>query len=216
MAAGARQRRITAPGALLTAVATAFFMWAALQLISHVAWPAPDNAPIARLNEIKVFHTLHRISTAQNTYKLQDWDGDGSHQYAQFYVHLWRSVDQQGRPIEVGLLPRDLACAMAPSRAVDGYYYTNLYHKQHQPSGPAQKMDYMQEWAVAAMPAKAGETGLLSMFIDQRGAVYAKKDAGAVTWLPVDPITEQWTQIRSAEALRAYQDTLDYSALRKP
>lgn len=216
MAAAARQRHITAPGLLITAMATAFFAWAGLQWISQVAWPAPDRIEEATLNELKAFRCLQQIYVAQEIYKLRDWDGDGQKQYAQFFVHLWRSVDQQGRPVEVDLLHEGLALAMGPSRAVDGYYYVNLHSQQTLPSGPLQKMDCLKEWAVAAVPADSQTTGLLSMVIDQRGTVFAKAGAGALTHLPLDPVTDNWTQIGSVPDLKAYQDTLDYRVAIKP
>jgi len=112
----------------------------------------------------------------------------------------------------VGLVERSAAFAMAPSRAVDGYWFADLHFActvAADPAAPgapcqARRLDPEREWALAAQPAVYPDSGRLTLLAGSSGHIWAR-DTGAALLdvLPLDPAADGWTEVRRPEELDA-------------
>lgn len=188
-------------GLTVTAAGLAFLVWAALWLLDSALGAGPGTPdPAAHEQQARVH--LARLAAAQEAYRQQDWDGDGQRTYAQFVAHLWRTVDTRDEPLDVRLVERSLAFAMAPSRAIDGYWFEDVHFAANAPSeveqaGPARRLDPEREWAVAAQPAVYPTSGRLTLLTGSDRRIWAR-DTGAapLDMVPHDPAAEGWIELR--------------------
>ena len=205
----APQRQTTADRAvalLLTVAVLAGFVWAGTRWLS-LGTATDRGAKQMRANELLAHQRLQEIARAQHQYRQRDWDGDGQKTYARFHIHLWRGVRPDGVPVAVKLISRELAFAMAPGFALDGYYYKDIHARavvatlQNRPAGSVTgRLDPAREWALAAIPYKPNETGVLSFIAHSSGAIW--------TQLPVTgdaPTKPKWVKITSKEHLQRLQ-----------
>ncbi len=198
-----RTRLDRACGIGLTAAGAAFILWAAGQWLGLDAPPPePDPSAIAG-NERLALSRLRLIARAQEEYRRTDWDGDGEFTYAMFLVHLWRTVDGNSDPVDAGLVPKDLAFAMAASLAVDGYFYVILNARDGPPGSYdlyGVPFDATREWAVAAVPRKHGKTGLRTFLAHSSGKAHSRdQGGGAPTVYPRDDgLSERWREVTIA------------------
>ncbi len=58
---------------------------------------------------------------------------------------------------------------MGKSKAVDGYYYTDIHEHS------AQKLDHSKEWAVLSAPEIESQSPGLYFIADHSGRIYVKK-----------------------------------------
>lgn len=206
----------------LTIFVTVGFVWGGMQWRNRHHWPL--EVPVSRIpwNERKAFERLGIIISAQQRYREADWDGDGKTGYAGFLVHLWRSVDGEGRPVEVNLIPRALGFAMEEPHALDGYFYRDLYERELAPEGPqsdespdstrrTRPLNGETEWGMAALPVSPGESGRLVFITDNSAKIWAKAiQDPSFSVLPHDPGRDGWVEIPSDSELRELQRTLQY------
>ena len=200
---GERPRRAFAIAACF--LAGIFLLWSGWSLWSL---RSPAGEPGGRKlcsNELAAFQRLKSIAAAQQRYRSADWDGDGHRTYAAFLAHLWTTLDANGDPVRIELLPRNLAFAMETPRALDGYFYVDLRWKQterHQ----KRLLDWETEWAMAALPKKHGSTGRVVMLIDQSGAIFAKDFNTKRFFLyPSHPEQFGWVRLESPDDLVSMQ-----------
>ena len=137
-------------------------------------------------NELKAMEYLRLIYDSQQKYYAVDWDGDKKKEYAKFVTHLWQTVDNNANPLKNAFIPKELAFAMGEAKAIDGYYFLNVYYREKKDDGvEAQEedgetktennpIDFEKEWVVSAMPADRGRTGLLTFIMTSAGKIYAK------------------------------------------
>jgi hypothetical protein len=178
-----------------------------------------------KANEQRAYERLKAIAAAQERYRQNDWNGDGQKTYAAFQIHLWRSVDPQGTPIEVELIPRELGFAMVDAFALDGYVFESLHVRallrdaEGEPASAKlagmRELDPAKEWAVVAKPATPRQSGRLDLLADSTGAIWATqaRGAGKVPY-PNDPAQAGWTEVRSAPHLAEIQAATDYAPTR--
>jgi hypothetical protein len=190
---------------LITALATCGFAWAALAWWQLSDWPPQPDPGRISANECLTYERLQLLAAAQERFRAEDRDGDGEKSYAQFLVHLWRTVDVEGRPVPVELVSKRLGFAMEPSRAIDGYYYVDLRERR---VGPERRetLDPRREWAVLALPELPGKTGRLCFLIDSSAKIYAREESGS--WrrdCPADPAGAGWTELPGVDDLRKLQ-----------
>ncbi len=97
--------------------------------------------------------------------------------------------------------------AMAPSNAIQGYYFKDIHHRQ----APAvaehsRRLDYKEEWAVAGIPVSYGKTGIYTFLIDETQVIRIKDTAERLKILPHNPEAEGWTSAETVEDVkRAFQ-----------
>jgi hypothetical protein len=203
---------------LLTALAAAGFIWAAWAWVGLGGGRDPLDAAQRRQNERRTYVQLKRIAAAQNRYRQHDWDGDGRKTYAEFFIHLWRSVRVDGTPVPVNLIPRELGFAMAPSFARDGYFYRDLHTAgalaalTHTASPPRPThLDPAEQWAVAALPAAPGSTGQLAFVADSSGAIWTlhQSDSSAASGPPAKSCR---IKVRSLQHLKKIQQSMSHGA----
>ncbi len=199
--AATRSRADRLVGGGLVLLVTVGFLWAAAEWFRLDDWPRKPSPAAIPGNEAKAFERMQQIAEAQERYRQKDWDDDGEKSYARFMVHLWRTADTQGNPVEVNLVPRRLGFAMDYSLALDGYFYIDL-RQRGQTLDRARPLDAAREWAVAAIPKAYRSTGILSFMVDQSGKIYAKDDP--LPWptrYPENPESGGWTEVSGKEAL---------------
>ncbi|RKY08217.1 MAG: hypothetical protein DRP66_05035 [Planctomycetota bacterium] len=201
MNTSSQNKEISVVGIIFTVIVTLGFIWAALQWLNRYNRPAQLTSEDMRANEIQAFKNLRRISQAQEKYKQTDRDGDGKKKYAKFFTHLWRCVNIQSEATTIKLIPKDIAFAVAPSFAIDGYYFINLYSRALSAKGQTRKLDYEKEWAVAAIPADPGNTGSLIFIADNSSDIFMKKYTEIPSYYPHDPHSNGWTKIESIKQL---------------
>lgn len=192
---------------LLTVSVGLGFVWAGWRWLALAPAVASQGASQIKANERLAYQHLETIIRAQRKYRQRDWDGDGRKTYARFHIHLWRGVRPDGVPVAVKLISRELAFAMAPGFALDGYYYKDIHARavvatlQNRPAGSVTgRLDPAREWALAAIPYKPNETGVLSFIAHSSGAIW--------TQLPVTgdaPTKPKWVKITSKEHLQRLQ-----------
>jgi hypothetical protein len=161
-----------------------------------------------RANEVEAFKNLKRIGQAQKEYIQKDWDGDGQRTYAKFSVHLWTSVDPQGTPIPVKLIPKELAFAKGHGRMLDGYYYRDLHKRASPESKGTTKIAPEKDWAVVAVPADYGKTGFLLFLADSSGEIFVRNQVEIPSYFPQSPVSGGWTRIKTLQHLKNLQQTV--------
>lgn len=196
-------------GIILTIIITIWFIWA----ISQLSGPSREQKPITpetmQLNEIAAYENLKALAAAQESYIRRDWDKDGKKTYAIFYVHLWRSVSKDSQPIEVNLIPKELAFAMEVTNPLEGYYYLDI-RKRLMEGRKGEAFDYGKEWAIAAIPADRRRVGVLTFITDQTGVIYVTPGIHTQPEYPHDPEANGWTRLNSLDDLKKFQQTVSY------
>ncbi len=203
------KQSVTFTGIAVTIAVTAGIIWAILQLLDPGILKREFTPADMRQHEITAFKNLQRIAAAQKNYRQKDYDRDGEAEFAMFYVHLYRSVSPDSKPIPVNLISKRLAFAMGISRMLDGYYFKDL-RQQELESGDKQPFDYTRQWAVVAMPASKGRTGVLTMIAGGNGAVYVTPKMHTELYLPFAPEHNGWARITSLEELKRFQQHVVY------
>ena len=211
MPKAAKQKKFTAPGLILTVLVTVALLWAAPKSYKLYFHKTPPTTAQKKKNELKAFENLQLIVNAQKQYKLADFDRDHRKNYARFLTHLWTSVDDHNEPVLLSLLPRKLAFAVGPPRAIDGYYFANLHSRQTSPPQQQRRLDYQKEWAAAAIPKVINQTGLLIFITDNSGDIFASSSGRIPPHYPHDPAANKWTKIDSTQILTKFQKTLQYN-----
>ncbi|MDD5134483.1 MAG: DUF2950 family protein [Phycisphaerae bacterium] len=204
------EKKLTITGIIFTIIATAGFLWAAIQW--HNTWKEPDQATVhdLQLNEQHTFLNLQTISRAQKKYKETDWDGDGKKVFSKYFIHLWTSVSPSSDPISVNLIPREIAFATEASRAIDGYYFTDLHDLDLPEERGKQSLNYESQWAVVAMPTDHGLTGILNFLADSSGGIFVNPAKYIPTLYPEVPASKGWIKIDTIQQLQEYQKKLSY------
>ncbi len=151
-----------------------------------------DHNTAASFNEQSVTKALRTIHYAQQRYKETDWDNDGIKCYASFFVHLYQSVDINGKPIDVKLLPKEIAFAMGPSRIYSGYYFVDLHNRSTTGNTEMETMNPENAWAVAAIPVRSDSVGLKIYLISQTGNIVFKTMLTSPGYFPFEPLEEGW------------------------
>jgi hypothetical protein len=206
-----QNKKISVPGVGLTVLVTLGFIWAAVQWYNRYDWPPKLTINDMQANEVHAFENLRLIAQAQEKYKLRDWDGDGEKTYANFFVHLWTTVDNENEPVLIELIPRKLGFAMGSTEAVDGYYFIDLHSRALPVKGQKRKLYYEREWAVVGVPATLRKTGFLLLLTDNSGHIFAKNSREVPRSYPNNPLSDGWTRIESIQHLKALQRTIGYA-----
>jgi hypothetical protein len=207
-----QNKKISVPGVVITVLATFGFIWAAVQWYNRYDWPQKLTVGDMRANEVQAFENLTLIAQAQGKYKLGDWDGDGRKTYADYFVHLWTTVDKENEAVLIELIPRKLGFAMGPSEAVDGYYFVDLHSRELSEKGQKRKLDYEREWAVVGVPAEPRQTAFLLLLMDNSGQFFAKNSREVPRSYPDHPPSDGWTRVESVRDLSTLQKTVDYTS----
>lgn len=143
-------------------------------------------------NELDAIEICHGFVEAQEDYAEEKHDGAMVNQYAQRIVSspgkqdglAWQNADGTwGGPIGENAA-KALADGYTAGQSYHGYYFKVL--KGQGPAAPLGKMDYVVKgamiggFALAAAPAKYGESGVKTFIVSNDGVVY-EKDFGPNT-----------------------------------
>jgi hypothetical protein len=203
-------KKTTLTGIIFSIVVTVGFIWAAFQWFTLWSKPRPMTAQDMQSNEQIAFQNLQTIAGAQKKYKEKDWDGDGKKTYAKYFIHLWSSVTTAGDPVFVGLIPKKLGFALESTRAIDGYYFNDLHDRLLPDNIGLQRLDYEIQWAVMAVPASNGQTGMLFLMADQTGLVFVNPAKFVSPQYIDDPVSNGWTKIDTIQQLKDFQKKIIY------
>ena len=207
----AQDKKISVPGVILTVVATVGFVWGGMQWYNRYNWPTKFSVDEIKSNEVSTFENLKLVVQAQAKYRERDWDADGKKTYAGFFVHLWTSIDTQSEPILVELISKELAFAMGPGEAIDGYYFEDLRRRGLEGQFGGRELDIAKEWAVAGIPVAYGKSGFLMFLTDDSGRIFARAKRDIPQLYPYNPLSEGWTEIGTVEQLTNLQNTVKYA-----
>jgi hypothetical protein len=205
-----QKNELSITGIIVSIVATAFFLWAAIQWYNHSSDQAQLSVGGMQANELRTFTNLQLISQAQNKYRETDWDGDGKKTYAMYFVHLWTSVSTKGEPILIGLIRKKLSFAMEADKAINGYYFIDLHDRLSGQASGQVPMDYEKQWAVLGVPVKNGQTGMLNFLADQSGSIFVNSAKYVAPQCPENPAASGWIKIERVEQLNDFQKKIIY------
>jgi hypothetical protein len=197
-------------GIIMTIAVTAGFLWMAYQWYNRDSDQSQLSVGRMQADEVHAFTNLQMISQAQKKYRETDWDGDGKKTYAMYFVHLWTSVSTKGEPIRIDLIPKKLAFAMEPAKAIDGYYFIDLHDRVSRQAAGQVSMDYEKEWGVLGLPVKNGQTGILNFLADQTGSIFVNSAKYVAPQCPENPAAAGWIKIEGVEQLRDFQKKIIY------
>ena len=213
------------PRFIFMGIIIAGIIWTGSLWLKRDEWPPFPGERDLKLNEAATWQRLSSLIEAQASYREHDYDHDGATEYAAFLVHLWRSVDTEGKPVEVHLLPRKFGIAMSPAWAIDGYYFRNIRNRQVSSSTAtadssvtadahfsSRRINAGNDWAVCAAPADYGRTGLLMFLVDVNGRIYGKYTDRRPETFPYRPQQEGWIELTDEESLARLQDSVEYSS----
>jgi hypothetical protein len=203
-----KSKNISILGILVTILVTAGFVWAAMEWLNRNNEQLSKNT--IQADEQNTFLNMRLISQAQKKYIQKDWNGDGNKTYAVYFVHLWTSVTAKGEPVPVNLIPREIGFATEIARALHGYYFWDLHDHVINADGTLKGFDYTKEWAVIALPALNGETGMLNFLADYSGNIYVNSAKYVPLQYPEDPARSGWKKIDSLEELKTFQKNVVY------
>jgi len=155
-------------------------------------------------NELNAIAVLDTIAAAQREYQLADYDGDRVHEYAARVLSTpgqrdglyWEpSADDPFETAPLDLL-KTVADAVLGERPEGspflGYYFRMLYAQG--PNAPAGAYEYringhmVGGFAVIAWPAQYGETGVMTLIVNQDHVIY-ERDLGEGTAATVGSIS---------------------------
>ncbi len=208
-----KNKKINTIGIILTVDVTLAFIWAAKQWLNRYNWPTPKTFKEMQANEIKTFKNLQLIVQAQEKYRQTDWDNDGKKNYAKFHTHLWTTLNAENDPVLINLIPKELAFAAGPYRAVDDYYFLNS-HTRMKENSQILDLDYEKRWAIIAVPAAYTKKGIPIFIVDNSGRIFVQKYKTILYHYPHDPIADGWTEIQNVEQLKNFQENVRYSSER--
>ncbi len=200
-----QNKKLSIIGIVFTIVVTLGFIAAAVHWFNRYTWPPKLTIKDLQANEVQAFKNLQLIAQAQQKYKKKDWDRDGKKNYADFFIHLWKSVDANGEPIPVELIPKKLAFATGHGRTIHGYYFRDLHDRSLPVKEQARKLDYEKEWAIFGAPARYAATGFIMFLADNSGRIFAKNQRAILSDYPYDPISDGWSEIKGVKQLANLQ-----------
>ena len=128
---------------------------------------------------------------AQSTYKRTDWDGDWVLVYATPYTKLYSQKDKAGKPIQL------ISPALAGAQGATGAHLFGYLYQDMETIGGA-KIDWADEFALCATPARYGEHRSRSTFIVSSSGTVWYKDLGKSEFVkdyPANPAAEGWRKM---------------------
>jgi prepilin-type processing-associated H-X9-DG protein len=158
---------------------------AAVSIIAAIAIPSLLAARRSSL-ETNAVGSCRSYCGAQVMYKRNDWDGDGVLQYAPDFAQLNTQLDGNGDPIQ--LLDAAFAGAKGPGGTPKhGYLFYNMK------TIAGKKIDWVNDFALCAVPAQYGRTGFRTYIINTNGTVFGIDNGGKpVTDYPENPAEAGW------------------------
>lgn len=165
------KRKTPVTGVVATFIVTAFFIGSGYTVFMHSSGPDVYTVEDMQRNERSAFENIRLVSKAQAEYIKQDRDFDGVLEYSTYVTHLWRTIGPDSQKIQLDLIPKDLAYAIKPSHAINGYVFVHQFKKTSK-TGQEADLDREKEWGVLMVPAVL-ESGRITFFADESGTVYA-------------------------------------------
>ncbi|MCK4753576.1 MAG: hypothetical protein KAS75_09015 [Planctomycetes bacterium] len=206
----AQNKKITAVGVVFTIIVTLDFLWAANQWFNRYNWPPPLTTEQLRTDGLNTFKNLQIIAQAQEIYKQTDWNKDGKKVYAEYFTHLWTTINANDDPVLIDLISRELSFAVGPYRPKDNYFFVNLHHRVAE-DGKISELDYEKQWAILAIPALYTKRGAPIFIIDNSSRIFVKKYGKMVYLYPKDPTGEGWMEVENLQQLKQFQETVTYT-----
>jgi hypothetical protein len=132
-------------------------------------------------NETAAVGALRAYCAAQALYHRTDWDGDGTLTYATPFTLLHDQPDEHGLPVQ--FIHPELAAAAGSDRPCRGYVFKDLRTICGIP------IDWMNDYALCAVPLEYGVTGRRTFIVSTNGAIMEldRADATFVSDYPYRP-----------------------------
>jgi len=157
---------------------------AGVAIISAIAIPSLLAARRSSL-ETNAVGSIRAYAEAQIMFHKNDWDGDGVMEYAPDFAELNATKDAQGQPIQY--LDAAFAAASGPATPKHGYYFVNMK------TIGGEKIDWVNDFALCAVPAVYGRTGYRTFIISTNGTTFGIDNGGKpVEDYPADPGAAGW------------------------
>jgi hypothetical protein len=146
-------------------------------------------------NEVKIPSVMKAYAVAQTSYHREDFDKDQLMEYADKLPQLAKDLADFAKSNGAkSSLPEGLAAAYGQDgKPLHGYVF-----KECQTFGANQKIDWVNDYALCATPAKYGQTGRKTFIINTNGQVWAK-DLGKselISGCPMDPKSDGWEAVK--------------------
>jgi Protein of unknown function (DUF2950) len=139
-------------------------------------------------NETNAVGSLRTYASAQTMFRRADWNKNGVCEYADKMPALRFTKDSGG--VEMELLNAELAAAHgANGTPRHGYLFKEMS------TLTGSQLDWVNDYALCALPAVYGKTGKRTFIISTDGTVYARdqgEGGSFVTDYPTDPSGAGW------------------------
>jgi hypothetical protein len=136
--------------------------------------------------EVNAVGSCRAYASAQTMFHRNDWDADGTLEYAEDFVMLNKTKDGNGDPIQ--LIDTSFANAKGPKGTPKhGYVFYNMK------TIAGEKIDWVNDYALCAVPAVYGRTGFRTFIINTNGTVFGQDNGGKPVFdYPADPTAKGW------------------------
>ncbi len=160
---------------------------AAVSVVAAIAIPSLLAARRSSL-ETNAVGSMRAYCAAQSMFHRNDWDGDHTLEYAEDYTLLSTQKDGTGQPIQL------IDAAFAAAKGAGGVPKHGYVFREMKTIG-GQKIDWVNDFALCAIPAQYGRTGYRTFIICTNGTVFGKDQGAAGKFVddyPADPSAAGW------------------------
>ena len=146
-----------------------------IAIVAAIAIPSLLAARRSSL-ETNAVGSCRAYASAQVMYKRNDWDKDGTLEYASPYTLLHSQADDTGQPIQ--LIDAAFAAAQGPGGTPKhGYLYQDMA------TIDGQKIDWINDYGLCGLPAQYGRTGYRTVMVGTNGTVYGSDQGPGGTFV---------------------------------
>ena len=167
----------------------AAFLFVMISIIAAIAIPSLLAARSASRvsSETAAVGSCRAYAGSQTIYHRNDWDHDGRLSYAHPFTLMSTCVDGTAGG-SIRLLDEAFAAASSPKTPKHGYWFKDMETLGGRP------IDWSNDFALCAMPAKYGGARRRTFLVSTAGTVWGKDlgKSGFVADFPADPAAAGW------------------------
>lgn len=150
-------------------------------------------------NEAKIPPLLQKYAVAQTAYHRKDFDKDQTLEYAEKLPVLVKDLKEFAKGGgKKPYLPDALGAAHGEKgKPFHGYLFMECKSLKSD-TGAEQKIDWVNDYALCATPAKYGQTGRRTFIINTNGKVWCKdlRKSELLSGYPMNPKAQGWQEAK--------------------